>query len=78
MPVNERIYFGFDLVGITDINLQLRVRNFVIKHYERTDKHVYTYNIVCKKGINKMAAVRHFKFISNKFQVALTNSKNKE
>ena len=80
MPVNERVYFGFDLVGITNINLQLRVRNFVTRRYERTDKYAYTYNnIVCRKGITKMAAVRHFKFISNKFKVvitALTNSKD--
>jgi hypothetical protein len=49
-PVNERVYFGFDLVGITNINLQLGVRNFAVIHYERTDKHAYAYNnTVCKK-----------------------------
>lgn len=69
MPVNEKAYFGFDLVGITNINLQLGVGYFVVRHYEGTDKHVYTYNnTVCKKGITKMAAVHHFKFISNKFK----------
>jgi len=80
MPANERVFFfGFDLMGITHIHLQLGVRNFVIRDYERTDKHVYTYNnTLCKKGIIKMAAVRHFKFIYKKFTVirtALTNSK---
>jgi hypothetical protein len=73
IPVNERVYFGFDLVGMTNINLKLGVRNVVIRHYERTDKHVYTYNNnVYKKGITKMAAVRHFKFISNQFKVVIT------
>jgi len=60
-------------MGITHINLQLGVRNFVIRHYERTDKHVHTYNnTVCKKGITKTVAVRHLKFITNKFKVVIT------
>jgi hypothetical protein len=81
VPINERVYFSFDLMGITNTNLQLGVRNFVIRHYELIAKHVYTYNnTVCKKGITKMAGVLQFKFISNKFKVvitAFTNSKKK-
>lgn len=73
IPANERVRFCFGFIGITNTNLKLGVRNFVIRHYERTDKHVCTYNnTVCKKGITKMAAVRHFKFISNTFKVVIT------
>jgi len=79
MPINERVYFGFDLMGITNKNLQLGVRNFVVNDYERTDKHVYTYNnSVCKKGITKMEAVRYFMFIYKKFKMVITALSNSE
>ena len=57
-------FFGFDLIGINNTHLQLGVRYFVIKDYESTEKHVYTYNnTFCKKGFTKIAAVRRFKFV---------------